>query len=87
VDFRPLRQALDREGKPDWVDYSPAEALAKEAEDRQRDEKIAEFREQLEEGHNEAIEEALKQPPPTTVQAYRNVYGNWPEGWPPAPGV
>lgn len=86
VDFRPLREALDREGKPDWADYSPSEALAKEEEQRQRDEEIAKFREELEEGRNEAIEEALKQPPPATVEAYRQIYSHWPEGWPPTPG-
>ena len=29
VDFRPLREALDREGKADWADYSPSKALAR----------------------------------------------------------
>ena len=87
VDFRPLRDLLDREGKPDWENYSPSEALAKEIDDRQRDKEIAEFRDQLEEGRNEAIDEALKHPPPPTVRAYRNVYGHWPQGWPPIPGA
>ncbi len=87
VDFRPLREDLDREGKPDWTDYSPSEALAKEEENRKRDEEIAEFRERLEEGRNEEIEEALKQPPPAVVEAYRKVYGQWPGGWPPTPGM
>ncbi len=87
VDFRRMRDALDREGKPDWADYSPSEALAKEMDDRQRDKEIAELRDQLEEGRNDAIEEALKQPPPPAVRAYRNVYGHWPQGWPPTPGV
>ena len=87
MDLRPLREALDREGKPEWADYSPSEALAKEEENRKRDEEIAEFRERLEEGRNEEIEEALKLPPPAVVEAYREVYGQWPEGWPPTPGV
>jgi hypothetical protein len=87
VDFRPLREALDREGTPNWADYSPSEALAKEEEQRKRDEETAAFRERLEEGRNEEIEEALKQAPPAVVEAYRIVYGHWPEGWPPTPGV
>lgn len=87
VDFSPLREALDREGKPDWADYSPSEALAKEEEQRKRDEEIAEFRDRLEEGRKEAIEAALKRPPPAMVEAYRKVYGHWPEGWPPTPGI
>jgi hypothetical protein len=87
VDFRSLRDELDREGRPDWENYSPSEALAKELDDRQRDKENAEFRDQLEEGRNEDIEEALKRPPPATVRAYRSVYGRWPQGWPPTPGV
>jgi hypothetical protein len=85
VDFRPMRDALDREGMPDWENYSPSEALAKESQDKQRDKEIAEFRDQLEEGRNEAIEEALRHRPPPTVLAYRNVHGHWPQGWPPTP--
>lgn len=86
VDFRPLREAMDRQGKPDWEGYSPSESFAQAEEEKQRDRKIAEFREKLENGRNEAIEEALKQPPPATVRAYRAVFGRWPEGWPPCPG-
>lgn len=85
VDFRPLREALDRENKADWEDYSPSEAFAREEENKQRDKEIAEFREQLEDGRNEAIENALKNPPPSIVRAYRTVFGRWPEGWPPCP--
>lgn len=87
VDFRPLRDALDREGKADWAGYSPSEAIAKEAEEQRRDREIAEINEQLEDGRNESIEHASRKPPPPTVQAYRNVYGNWPNGWPPTPGA
>jgi hypothetical protein len=85
VDFRPLKEALDQEQKqePDWVNYSPSNALAKEAEKQERDQELAEFRESLEQGNREAIEEALKQPPPTTVRAYEAVYGSFPRGWPP----
>jgi len=86
VDLRPLRDALNQDAKPDWQDYSPSEAFAKEEENRRLDEEIAEMRRQLEESRNAAIEEALKHPPPATVQAYRNVYGRWPKGWPPEVG-
>lgn len=37
----------------------------------------------LEESHREAIERAQDQPPPCTVDAYRQVYGRDPRGWPP----
>lgn len=37
----------------------------------------------LEEGHREALEIAKDRPPPATVAAYRQVYGEFPRGWPP----
>src|SRR5204863_503267 len=63
IDFRPLREAMDQEDKSDWADYSPSEALAEEEENKQRAEEIAEFREQLDDARDEAIEDALKKPP------------------------
>jgi hypothetical protein len=83
VDFRPLRKALDRQGKPDWEGYSPSEALAEEEEEREHNRRIAELQESLDEGYRESVAEALCRPPPTIVQAYREVYGDWPRGWPP----
>lgn len=85
VDFRPLKEALDQERQPDWLNYSPSEALAKEEKQKEEDSKLAELRESLDEGYREAIEEALKRPPPATVRAYAAVYGCFPRGWPPAP--
>ncbi len=83
IDFRPLKRALDGDREPDWVGYCPSDALAKEAEDAERDRELAETRQALEEGHRLEVEEALKRPPPTTVLAYRAVYGCFPRGWPP----
>jgi hypothetical protein len=84
VDFRPLKEALDREREPDWMNYSPSEALAKEEEQKRRDQELAELRESLDAGYREAVEEALNAPPPATVRAYRAVYGHFPQGWPPS---
>ncbi len=84
IDFRPLKEALDQKDQPDWLNYSPSEALAKEAEREEHDRELAELRESLDEGYREAIEEALDAPPPPTVQAYEAVYGHFPRGWPPA---
>jgi hypothetical protein len=86
VDMRPLKEALDREEKnePDWLNYSPSEALAKEEEQKEHDQKLAELRESLDEGYREAIEEALNAPSPATVRAYEAVYGHLPRGWPPS---
>ena len=85
VDLRPLKEALDQKPEPDWLSYSPSEALAKQAEQRERDQELAELRASLDEGYREAVDEALKQPPPATVQAYEAVYGCFPRGWPPTP--
>jgi hypothetical protein len=85
IDFRPLKEALDQKQEPDWLNYSPSEALAKEAERQKHDQELASFRESLNEGYREAVEEALKQPPPATVRAYEAVYGGFPRGWPPVP--
>jgi len=84
VDLRPLKEALDEKHDPDWLNYSPSEALAKEEEAKEQDKNLAEMREMLEEGYRESIEEALKGPPPTTVRAYTAIYGCFPSGWPPS---
>jgi hypothetical protein len=85
IDLRPLKTALDQKNEPDWLNYSPSDALAKEVEQKEHDQKLAEFRESLDEGYREAIEEALNAPPPRTVQAYAAVHGRFPRGWPPMP--
>lgn len=83
IDFRPVRDALKEKEQPEWVNYAPEEALAKEQADAKRDRELADLRERLEEGNREAIAEAAKQPPPKPVAAYRAVYGRDPRGWPP----
>jgi hypothetical protein len=84
VDLRPLKEAIDQEHEPDWLNYSPSEALAKEQEQKEQDKNLAELRESLDAGYREAVEEALKGPPPATVRAYEAVYGCFPRGWPPS---
>lgn len=49
----------------------------------EREREQAALREILEQGHREALERAKDQPPPRTVDAYRQVYGHDPHGWPP----
>jgi TPP-dependent pyruvate/acetoin dehydrogenase alpha subunit len=88
VDFRPLKEAMDREkaeqsGEAEWTGYEPGEALAKEADERERDREIAELRQSLDEGYREAVEQAAAGPPPATVRAYEEVFGSFPRGWPP----
>ncbi len=62
VNLRPLEEAMDRKDEPDWLNYSPSEALAREEEEEERDRNLAELRESLDEGYRAAIEEALKLP-------------------------
>ena len=53
------------------------------AERMERERQRAETDRILEEGHREALEAAKDRPPPPTVEAYRQVYGEFPRGWPP----
>lgn len=85
IDLRPLRESLDAKRQPDWQGYSPEQALAKEAEEQERERSLAELRRSLEEGDQEAVEQALNLPPPATVRAYESVFGRPPRGWPPVP--
>lgn len=85
VDMRPLKESLDRKDEPEWANYDPSDALAKEGAERERDQHLAELRESLDEGYRGAIDTALQGPPPTTVRAYAAVYGADPRGWPPVP--
>lgn len=83
-DLRPLRESIKEKNEPDWLNYSPSEALAKEEADKQHDKEVAEMREQLEEEHRQQVEEARESPPPRIVEAYRKVYHKFPVGWPPS---
>lgn len=83
VDLSGLRESLEGGDQPEWVGYDPSEAFAREQEERKRQRELAGLRESLDQAYRESIEEARKGPPPRTVQAYRQVYGRWPGGWPP----
>ncbi len=83
VDMRPLKEALDHGKESGWTNYYPLGALVKGGADRELDKDLAKLRESLDRAHESAIEEALQNPPPATVQAYEAVYGRLPDGWPP----
>jgi hypothetical protein len=85
VDLRPLKEALDQDQQrePEWLNYSPSEAVAREEEQTKRDHELAELRELLDASYREAVAEALNASPPATVRAYQAVYGHFPRGWPP----
>ncbi len=83
VDLRPLKETLQPEKNPDWENYDPSRSFAEEQEQREHDERLRELRESLDDGYREAVEEAVKRPPPATVLAYQSIYGRLPQGWPP----
>jgi hypothetical protein len=83
ADLRPLRDALREQESDAAVEYDPSAALAAEQVEQARDAEIAETRAKLDEAYREAVEAARDAPPPATVAAYRGVYGEFPEGWPP----
>lgn len=53
------------------------------AERMERERQRADLHRLLEEAHREALENAKDRPPPATVEAYRQVYEDFPRGWPP----
>ncbi|HKQ49026.1 MAG TPA: hypothetical protein VJZ71_13230 [Phycisphaerae bacterium] len=83
VDLRGLHKQLGDDSKPDWADYSPSEAFAKEQEEKEKNKEITEFRESLDQANREAVQAAQESPPPETVTAFVTVYGRVPRGWPP----
>jgi hypothetical protein len=85
VDFRPLKEAMEREKNPEgeYAEYDPSAEFEKSEEDRRKDEELAAMRAKLDEGYRESVEAAREQPPPATVQAYEAIYGEFPAGWPP----
>jgi hypothetical protein len=61
-----------------------SEAAVAELEGQQRRAEVERFLAELQEMNARAREDAMDQPPPATVRAYRQVYGRDPRGWPPA---
>jgi hypothetical protein len=83
VDLRLLRDALAQDGRPEWETYSPSAAFEQELKDQQHEKEVAEMRAGLEKGYCAAVRQALRGPPPSTVEAYRSIFGHFPRGWPP----
>jgi hypothetical protein len=83
-DLRHLRDEIEGEKEPDWLNYSPSEALAKEEADKEHQKQVAETRERLEEDFRQQVDEAREDPPPRIVEAYRKVFDRFPAGWPPS---
>jgi hypothetical protein len=82
-DLRPLKEELEEKSEPEWLNYSPEAAFAKEKAGEEHDAEVAKMRESLDEGYREAVKESRHRPPPPRIVAYRTVYGHDPRGWPP----
>jgi len=83
IDLQPLRESLKPEHEPEWADYSPESALARERDEQDRRQQVSQMREKMDEDHARIVEEARIGPPPRTAVAYQKVYGHLPQGWPP----
>ena len=64
--------------------YSPSEGAAAELKGQKREAELERLRVDLAASNAAARVEAMDQPPPATVRAYRSVYERDPRGWPPA---
>lgn len=69
----------------DFEAYDPSRAVQAELERGRREEEFRALKEKLDRMHEQAVARARHLPPPSTVAAYRDVYGVLPEGWPLGP--
>jgi hypothetical protein len=74
---------LEEDQPEGFENYDPSASFAASEEERHEQEMLAKLQELLQEQFQKLIEEAKSKPPPQTVQAYHEVYGKWPLGWPP----
>ncbi|MGE3536230.1 MAG: hypothetical protein AB7N91_02190 [Candidatus Tectimicrobiota bacterium] len=58
-----------------------------DAEEAERQQRLAQMQAALDTAHREAVQQALDRPLPATVLAYERVYGRLPQGWPPAASI
>ncbi len=62
--------------------YNPNMAFEKELEYQKKQKTKAEIIANLERMYEQDKEDALYKPPPSIIQAYKNVFGKLPKGWP-----
>ena len=66
------------------LDFDPSEAVRQELEAEARRDRHDTLADQLDALDAESVERARRAPPPPIVTAYRDVFGHWPDGWPPS---
>lgn len=72
----------DEASNSDPLDYDPGKALEEEFFRQEKTAEADKLQDELNEAYEKDIEEAKYKPLPKTVQAYKNVYGRLPNGWP-----
>ena len=78
VDLTPLREDTGPSAA-----YSPSETFRVQQEDEQRQVEVEKMRAELKEMNVQSRKEAMDRRMPPTVQAYQQIYGRDPCGWPP----
>jgi len=78
-DFKNLREDTKAENPEQ---YKPEEAALKEIEEAENEKQEQKLRDELDESYHKAFEEAKHQPPPPVVQAHKNIFGFFPDGFP-----
>ena len=76
-------QLEEEEGSSEVYQYDPTESYWRDKELAKHKKEITEMQEELDDVYRESVEQARTSPPPRTVQAYQQIYGHWPVGWPP----
>jgi hypothetical protein len=63
------------------TEYDPEKAMQDELEKEEQQRQLADLQRSLDEAYEEAKEAAKYNPPPEIIQAYRELYGRFPDGW------
>ncbi len=66
------------------LDHDPSEAVRRELDAEAQRDRHDTLADQLDALHAENVKRARRAPPPRIVSAYREVFGHWPDGWPPS---
>jgi len=67
----------------DMESYDPAKTIAEEIEKKEKEKSSQELQEKIHQLNRKAADEAAQSEPPQIVAAFRDVYGHFPDGWPP----
>jgi hypothetical protein len=70
----------DKDQKPS--EYDPEKAILNDLKQKKEDKETKQMQEELDNSFREEYEEAKYKPPEKVVQAYKNIYGMFPEGHP-----